>query len=65
MSKAQRSHCAIPSHHNQHYFAPGAVEHHRARHMRSLARWFGRSLALLCMAAIVGAGMSVLQRGGA
>lgn len=55
----------IPAHHAQHYFAPGAVEHHKSRHMRSPARWFGRALALLCLAAVVAAGMSMLQRGGA
>lgn len=64
MTKTRR-HPQIPAHHAQHYFAPGQVEHHKRRHVRSLARWFGRALALLCLAVVVAAGMSVLQRGGA
>lgn len=44
----------------KHYFAPGMVEHHRRRHMRQAALWFGRVLGLLCMAAVLAAGVSLL-----
>lgn len=42
-------------------FAPGVIEHHRKRHMRHLARWAGRALGLLCVAAVVGAAVSLLR----
>lgn len=66
MKNANRTHCAIPAHHTQHYFAPGAIEHHSSRrHLRHLARWLGRVLGLLCMSGVVAAGVSLVQRGGA
>lgn len=50
-----------------HHFAPGAIEHHKRCHMsqgvRSLARWFGRALGLLLLAAVVAAAVSIYQRG--
>ena len=46
-----------------HHFAPGAIEHHKRRHMRSLDRWFGRALGLLLLAAVVAAAVSIYQRG--
>jgi hypothetical protein len=48
----------------RHHFAPGAIEHHKRRHMRSLARWFGRVLGLLFMAALLAAAVNLFQRGG-
>jgi hypothetical protein len=33
-------------------FAPGVIEHHKRRYMRSLTRWFGRALVLLLLAAV-------------
>lgn len=47
------------------YFAPGQIEHHRARHVRHLARWMGRVLGLLAMAAVLAAAVSIYWRGGA
>lgn len=51
------------------YFAPGVIEHHRAhimhRRVRNLARWLGRALALMFLAAVVAAAVSIYQRGGA
>lgn len=44
----------------KHYFAPGTLEYHRVRHLRHAARWMGRVLALLLMAAVVTAGLSLL-----
>lgn len=49
---------------SRHTFAPGVIEHHKRRHMRSLARWFGRALGLLFLSAVVAAGLSILRRGG-
>lgn len=48
-------------------FAPGVIEHHRAhimhRRLRNLARWVGRALGLLLLAAVVAAAVSIYQRG--
>jgi hypothetical protein len=54
----------IPAHHSQHPFAPGVIDHHKRRHLRSLARWFGRVLGLLLMAAVLAAAVNLFQRGG-
>lgn len=47
----------------RHHFAPGAIEHHKRRHMRSLARWFGRVLALLMFMAIAAAAIKLFWVG--
>lgn len=45
-------------------FAPGVIEHHKRRHIRNLARWIFRAFGLLLLAAVLGAGVTMLQWGG-
>ncbi len=46
------------------FFAPGVVEHYKRHQLRSLARWLGRVLALLMLAAVVAAAVSLFERYG-